>query len=110
METDKYKIGFIASGKKQIQNALATIQDESVEFRVVRAGLDEAIPIGKNILFTAFRGEKEGLEILEELIKRRILPGNFDDSYSMEQSVIWGKKQGCQVVVGGGRALRQAGS
>jgi len=36
METDKYKIGFIASGKKQIQNVLATIQDESVEFRVVR--------------------------------------------------------------------------
>ena len=49
METDKYKIGFIVSGKKQIQNALATIQDESVEFRVVRAGLDEAIPIGKNM-------------------------------------------------------------
>jgi len=139
METDKYKIGFIASGKKQIQNALATIQDESVEFRVVRAGLDEAIPIGKNmeeegfeailayrgtaailrenqtvpvitipftyldvilslkeaaslgekIPFTAFRGDKEGLETLEELIKRRILTGNFDDSYSMEESVMW---------------------
>ena len=31
MEMDKYKIGFIASGKKQIQNALATIQDEILD-------------------------------------------------------------------------------
>jgi propionate catabolism operon transcriptional regulator len=70
--------------------------------------LKEAAKFGNKILLTVFRGKKKGVDTLSELINREIFPGDFNDIDSLERAIIWGKQQGCRVVVGGGFALEFA--
>ena len=66
------------------------------------SNIKEAARLGRKILLTAFRSEVTHVELLEELFDIEIVPGVFTDSNGLEDLILNGQRQGCQVVVGGG--------
>ncbi|MBN1829983.1 MAG: sigma 54-interacting transcriptional regulator [Deltaproteobacteria bacterium] len=69
----------------------------------------DASKLGKKILLTVFGDETIETDIFEEIFNVKILLGRFHDKSSLEQAIIWGKSQECEVVIGGGHTQLYAG-
>jgi len=70
--------------------------------------IKEASVFGKTILLTSFVEEAIETDILEGLLGVKIVVGKFHDSRSLENTILWGKAGGCDVVIGGGYSMRIA--
>ena len=68
----------------------------------------EAASLGRKVLLTTFPSRLENLEILEGIFDIELVTGVFQDSKSLENVIIWGKSQGCKVVIGAGNSMKFA--
>jgi len=74
---------------------------------IVRS-LKKASTLGNKIIITTFMNKIPSLDILEELLKIRIVQSVYTDIASMESSILSAKSLGCDVAVGGGTTIRFA--
>jgi propionate catabolism operon transcriptional regulator len=66
----------------------------------------EASLMGKKILLTSFPEQKiEDSELLEDVFHVTLIPGVFHDYDSLKDAIRWGKRQGCDIVIGGGVSM-----
>jgi propionate catabolism operon transcriptional regulator len=70
--------------------------------------LEAAAQLGRRVLLPAFRQEMTGIGILEDLLKIRLVQKIYRDASSLERVIARAKRQGCDVVVGGGITQRAA--
>ena len=68
----------------------------------------EAASKGKKVLLTTFRSRISDLTIIEEIFPIELKQGIFDNSESLERVILSAKKQGCEVVIGGGMSMKLA--
>ena len=64
--------------------------------------LKAAAQAGRRILFPVFRQEMTGIGILEELLDIELVQKIYRDTSSLEKAITRARRQGCDVVVGGG--------
>lgn len=60
---------------------------------------------GEKILLPVFRLRLRGMEILEGLLKVKLVQMVYHDRASLEEVVRAGAKEGCQIVIGGGSSV-----
>jgi PAS domain S-box-containing protein len=70
--------------------------------------LKAASEIGRRILFPVFRQAMTGIAILEDLLGIDLVQKIYRDTPSLEKAIMRAKRQGCEVVVGGGVTQRFA--
>jgi propionate catabolism operon transcriptional regulator len=74
-----------------------------ISFPDIFLNIRDACPMGRKILLTSYGEEKiEGAELLQELFNVTLIHGFFHDASSLETTIIWGKEQGCEIIIGGG--------
>jgi len=70
--------------------------------------LKQAATLGQKILLPTFRTKFTDIEIMEELLHVKLVQGIYYDAASLEEVILFGQRQECQVVVGGGLSIRFA--
>lgn len=71
-------------------------------FTDIFLNLRNASLMGKKILLTLFEDDEvAGIDLLENLFNVIVIPGIYHDLASLEATIIRGKEQGCQIVIGG---------
>ncbi len=68
----------------------------------------DASLLGQKILLTSLGDEIGDIGLLQDIFKVPIIPGIFHDFRSLENAIINGKRQGCEVVIGGGISVALA--
>jgi len=69
----------------------------------------EAAVKGKKVLLTTFRRPIGDLKVFEEIFPIQLKQGVFDNSESLERVILSAKKEGYEVVIGGGVSMKLAG-
>jgi propionate catabolism operon transcriptional regulator len=80
-----------------------------ISFPDLFLNIRDASLMGRKILLTTLGEEKiEGEDLLREFFNVTLIHGVFHDTASLERAIIWGKAQGCEIVIGGGVGMSMA--
>ena len=91
------------------KNLKIPILSVRISFPDIFLNIRDASLMGRKILLTSFGEEKiEGADLLQEIFNVTLIPGVFHDTSSLEQAIIRGKGQGCEIVIGGGVSMSLA--
>ncbi len=88
------------------KNLKIPVLSARISFHDIFFNIRDASLMGRKILLTSFEGEKiEGMDLLQEFFNVTLVSGVFHDFSSLEAAIILGKRQGCEVVIGGGVSM-----
>ncbi|UCF92954.1 MAG: sigma 54-interacting transcriptional regulator [Desulfobacterales bacterium] len=71
----------------------------------ILASIYKASTSGKKVMLASFRWPLRGIEIVEQLLQIDIIQGIYQDSESLEEAIFSAKREGCEVVIGGGVSM-----
>jgi len=92
--------------RKNLQMPVLSVRVSSYD--ILRNILDASL-MGRKILLTSFEEEKfEETDLLQKIFNVTLIPGIFHDFSNLETVIVWGKRQGCEVVIGGGGSMALA--
>lgn len=92
--------------RKNLQVPVLSVRINSYD---ILRNIWDASLMGRKILLTSFEEETiEDTDLLQKIFDVTLVPGVFRDFSSLEAAIIWGKKQGCEVVIGGGGSMALA--
>jgi len=70
--------------------------------------LSKAVRYGKKILLPSFRTRADGIKIIEKFLSIELMQEIYEDRSSLKELIYFAKRNGCQVVAGGGLGVRFA--
>ena len=98
--------GTAALLRKNLQIPVLSVRINSHD---ILLNIQDASLMGQKILLTFFEDEIiEDTNLLQKIFNVAIVPGVFRDYSSLETAILWGKRQGCEVVIGGAASMAMA--